>query len=1271
MAELNDRDLEKWFNEVFLPNNPTIRDRYEGENLSEDAKYSLRMQIIETEKNRRIDEEIDARMATLAENGENIPQEQTEATREQIRTEIENEINEENRRLDNNDQEVVYETVTNTTERAGYTSDEWEQLFTGDNTRFLNEKDFLRGVDVVTLDEMGKLPANFSSLSNDEKSDTIARLKAELTPEERQQFNENENNARKRILEVYPPKRLVDTDKWLEEAQNNTEDDALKQRITNSRQTLMETMESKINAYANDEIVVDQSNIADVYDGAKLMFDYVEKRSNNDTVKTNIATSRDKLEKEIKIYDENNGFSDLSASNSAEIYQAYQRATKSSANTPNPPEEYASLWNNIEFSDETQRDENIALFNEAALKQAIRNVAVKHKDAKGDKLDTALKDELHAVYTEQLGALIIANEMQKNCTNPKYTPDMAKTDMEKVIADLQTGKKYQLDNKSLVGNFANYTNDNMGYLNRLGTKIGEKAPVLGSMYDAVKKFDDTCIKRFNPLYGQIRSFGCAVKGNMARQALNQAVRWGTQLVPSGNFVYGSYVAGQAIWRLGTKYKREKEEAKQNGKKLSGWSFLKNNVGEIASSAMLSVGAFIPGGNQALALGASALAIGTNMIKTYRRSREKGESWLTSLGKSFTSAGASVGTAVVSSLLLGKAIEASGVDDFAANYFAKTVPAGEFDPDNPNYSQRPVTDSDKIEELKGLSDKDLADKGYTFEHTTKDAEGAFLINEGKEGFTSHDYSQEELQFAEGRNDGIRYSEYLDKQWVHEDYQDLNSTNPLAHSETAHDNAISSLDKLAESHKEMCSYHNGEFVSNSEMLLYKLYQANVLAPNADAMSDSGIPIGEMLGATDANGNLITYQDVFQKVLQGQELNETDYNIICKVEDHVGGQLTFDENGNRILNDMGKIKDFDTLGQGGNPDSYNANADKGYEINEHEGEQDQYGRFKETTYNGLKDNVFGMVYDNQEKGAEKELKERIGANGKQKDEVQEKIKHLRKKIHREDEEIIPIPEDQKLLPVHEEKEQKYLPLPKEDEHKRGYGKLLADEYKIMYGVEPKVIDSDKPSEHKQYQHWINYNNRVDAERQATGRDIDMYDFLAERRATLDKVIADNSASSKITVAGRLYQGSEVSNDYDKHSENPEKSAIIRGARQSLWQSNLSSENYNDVLTLSHFTDYVSHYEKSDILTSDGTRDATLNTPLKRELEKASDGSSSHYTIIDLNDFYTRGIHTKSDKEIKDYINNSEEQAFKAKQKMQRIAKENPKNRVTTAKKKSFHER
>lgn len=1212
MAEISNDDLQKWFDEQYFTNNPQQRANYDG--LDDAGKEEFRNRVMEEERIRR------------------------------------------------NNEEVITETVTRTEERNGYTSDEWEQWFTGDNTRFLHEKDFLRGVDITILDEMGKLPSNFSSLSNDEKADTISRLKTELTPEERQTFNESENKARKRILEVYPPKRLVETDEWLDEAQTNTEDDALKQRIQNSRQMIMETMESKIHAYANGEIVVDQSNIADVYDGANRMFDYVEKKSEKENIKDDIATSREKLEEQINIYDENNGFTDLSESNSAEIYQAYQRATKSSENTQNPPEEYADLWNNIELSNEEEREEVVALFNEAAMKQAIRNVAVKNKDTKGKKLDEALKDELHKVYTEQLGALIIANEMQKNCANPKYTPDMAKTDMEQVIADLQAGKKYSLDNKSLVGNFANYTNDNMGYLNRLGTKIGKKAPVLGSMYDAVKKFDDTCIKRFNPLYGQIRSFGQAVKGNMAMQALNQAVRFGSQLIPGGNIVYGSYVAGQAILRLGIKYTREKEEAKKNGKKFSGWGFLKNNVGEIASSTMLAVGAFIPGGNQALALGASALAIGTNAIKTFRRSREKGESRWKALRKTLTSVGASVGSAVVSSILLGKAIDASGLDDFAANYFAKTVPAGEFDPNNPRYSQDPVTDSAKIEELKGLTDKDLAEKGYIFEHTTKNAEGAFLISEGKDGFTTHDYSQEELKFAETRNDGIRYSEYLDKQWVHEDYQDTNSTNPLDHSEVAHDNAIRSLDKLAESHTEMSTYQNGEMVSNSEMLLYKLYQANVLAPSADAMSDSGVPIGQVLGATDANGNLVTYQDVFQKVLQGQELNETDYNVIRNVEDHVGGQLTFDENGNRILNDMGKIKDFDTLGQGGNPDSYNVVADKGYEVNTNGEQEEQYGRFIENKYNPLEDNVWGMVYDDQERGEQKELRERIGANGKTATIIQETQKRIQKRKEKkkeEEENIIPIPV------IEEEKEEI------QEDHKRGYGKLLADEYKIMYGVEPKVVDSDKPNEHKQYQHWINYNNRVNEERKATGRDIDMYDFLEERRATLDKVIIDNSASSKITVSGKMYQGSEVSDNYKEHAENPEKSAIIRGARQSLWQSNISSENYNNVLTLSHFTDYINRYECSDILTSDGTRDVTLNTPLKRELEKASEGSSSKYTIVDLNDFYTRGIHTKSNKEIKEYINNSKEQADGAKLKMQRIAKENPKNRATVGKSKGTHDR
>ena len=246
MAEISDTELSKWFDEQYFQDNPKRRD--ESDALDDDGKKEFRNKAIEDERNRRNNEDS-------------------------------------NQNKSDNQDKTNTETVTNEATQAGYTSDEWEQLFTGDGTRFLSAKKFLHGVDVVILDEMGKLPSNFSSLSNDEKTDTIERLKTELTPEERQKFNENEATARQHILEAYPPKRLVETDKWLEEAQNNTEDETLKKRIGTSRKALMETMESKISGYANDEIVVDQSNIADVYDGANLMFDYVEKKSEKENIK--------------------------------------------------------------------------------------------------------------------------------------------------------------------------------------------------------------------------------------------------------------------------------------------------------------------------------------------------------------------------------------------------------------------------------------------------------------------------------------------------------------------------------------------------------------------------------------------------------------------------------------------------------------------------------------------------------------------------------------------------------------------------------------------------------------------------------------------------------------------------------------------------------------------------------------------------------------------------------------------------------------------------
>ena len=183
--------------------------------------------------------------------------------------------------------------------QPGYNSDEWQQLINGDNTQFLQQQNFLQGVDIVTLNSMGKLPANFANLSPEAKARTTEELKAALTPEERLTFYNEEKKAKEAILEAYPPKRLVDADNWLMEAAGKTKDANVKAQLEQAHQTVLATMVKKTEDYAKGDIIVDQSNIADVYDGASLMFDHVEKQTNDTNVKNNIAVSKEKDRKSV------------------------------------------------------------------------------------------------------------------------------------------------------------------------------------------------------------------------------------------------------------------------------------------------------------------------------------------------------------------------------------------------------------------------------------------------------------------------------------------------------------------------------------------------------------------------------------------------------------------------------------------------------------------------------------------------------------------------------------------------------------------------------------------------------------------------------------------------------------------------------------------------------------------------------------------------------------------------------------------------------------
>ena len=103
--------------------------------------------------------------------------------------------------------------------------------------------------------------------------------------------------------------------------------------------------------------------------------------------------------------------------------------------------------------------------------------------------------------------------------------------------------------------------------------------------------------------------------------------------------------------------------------------------------------------------------------------------------------------------------------------------------------------------------------------------------------------------------------------------------------------------------------------------------------------------------------------------------------------------------------------------------------------------------------------------------------------------------------------------------------------------------------------------------------YYDRVESEHQLEAPKQSMRDYLLARRKALNDIIKGNPQYGQTNAE------------------------IIAAARQSLLQSNLTTENYNNRLTLSHFTRYMTLFIHSDEILADGSRDMTLNPELKRD--------------------------------------------------------------------------
>ena len=149
----------------------------------------------------------------------------------------------------------------------GRNSDEWQ--LTLDN------------INMNVLTAMNKAPANLAKMPPQKRRDTIDTILDSFTPEENSQFLTLSNQAKKQLLENFPPKNLVATAQQLEELISQTDNAATKQALTSQFNMVNEEIALTINEIASGKIVIDQTNIADVYDGVNLMLDYADKLAPN------------------------------------------------------------------------------------------------------------------------------------------------------------------------------------------------------------------------------------------------------------------------------------------------------------------------------------------------------------------------------------------------------------------------------------------------------------------------------------------------------------------------------------------------------------------------------------------------------------------------------------------------------------------------------------------------------------------------------------------------------------------------------------------------------------------------------------------------------------------------------------------------------------------------------------------------------------------------------------------------------------------------------
>ena len=536
----------------------------------------------------------------------------------------------------------------------GRNSDEWQ--LTLDN------------INMNVLTAMNKAPANLAKMPPQKRRDTIDTILDSFTPEENSQFLTLSNQAKKQLLENFPPKKLVATAQKLEELISQTDNAATKQALTSQFNMVNEEIALTINEIASGKIVIDQTNIADVYDGVNLMLDYADKKApNGQPTPLTAGIRRDILEPQIAIYDEAHGLKDLTPADLAKVELNYKKASKMADKLPLDPN-IATVLGNLEFMDADGKPEKDQKAQQALLVETIKAEAARNlAGSKADITEDMVSAEVAKVAATRIGALVMGSE---------FAMAQNQAQAQAALTGLLNGQKYQVSNSGFIGYNAEYTNSSMGYMDRLAKKIGNTAPVLGQMYKRVKKFDKACIERFDPAYSQTKKLTKVMRNNCLRSAPMAALGMTlTHVQPYGAMVMAGVCAGYAAVRLIKSYRKASKEAKARGEKFGFMGFMKKHGIDVAITAISATGTAL--GMPWLGKAAMGLNAGRTAVKTFMEKRKEGDKFWKAAGKAAAAASVTAVTTYAAASITSHALQATGFGSWLDNQFGRTIETGEW------------------------------------------------------------------------------------------------------------------------------------------------------------------------------------------------------------------------------------------------------------------------------------------------------------------------------------------------------------------------------------------------------------------------------------------------------------------------------------------------------------------------------------------------------------------------------------------------------------------